>query len=172
MKHIELGSPCHDLMFVVCVGHYYLCDNGYANSDGFLTPYKGVRYHLKEWGPACERPQNPRELFNMKHTRARNVIERAFAVFKMRWGILRSCSFYPIQVQIGLIIACFLLHNFIRGEMAIDPIEELIDGQAACAMDNEDAEDVVEYVDSVEATTGWNRIRDDLATSMWANANA
>ncbi|XP_042029784.1 uncharacterized protein LOC121776667 [Salvia splendens] len=30
---------------------YYLCDNGYANSNGFLMLYKGVRYHLKEWGP-------------------------------------------------------------------------------------------------------------------------
>ncbi|KAL1541096.1 hypothetical protein AAHA92_25356 [Salvia divinorum] len=31
-------------------GFYYLCDNGYANTNGFLTPFKGVRYHLKEWG--------------------------------------------------------------------------------------------------------------------------
>ncbi|XP_057809131.1 uncharacterized protein LOC131023606 [Salvia miltiorrhiza] len=23
-------------------GKYYLCDNGYANSEGFLTPYKGI----------------------------------------------------------------------------------------------------------------------------------
>ncbi|KAL8486027.1 hypothetical protein ACS0TY_028072 [Phlomoides rotata] len=30
-------------------GTYYLCDNGYPNCDGFLTPYKGVRYHLSEW---------------------------------------------------------------------------------------------------------------------------
>ncbi|KAL8488381.1 hypothetical protein ACS0TY_024602 [Phlomoides rotata] len=29
--------------------NYYLCDNGYLNCDGFLTPYKGVRYHLNEW---------------------------------------------------------------------------------------------------------------------------
>ncbi|KAL1540574.1 hypothetical protein AAHA92_24909 [Salvia divinorum] len=27
----------------VSQGYYYLCDNGYANSNGFLTPYKGVR---------------------------------------------------------------------------------------------------------------------------------
>ncbi|XP_042058754.1 uncharacterized protein LOC121803117 [Salvia splendens] len=27
---------------------YYLCDNAYANSDRFITPYKGIRYHLKE----------------------------------------------------------------------------------------------------------------------------
>ncbi|KAL0307700.1 UNVERIFIED_CONTAM: hypothetical protein Sangu_3014300 [Sesamum angustifolium] len=31
----------------VPTGNYYLCDNGYANADGFLTPYRGVRYHLR-----------------------------------------------------------------------------------------------------------------------------
>ncbi|XP_057777339.1 uncharacterized protein LOC130995875 [Salvia miltiorrhiza] len=65
-------------------GSYYLCDNGYANSEGFLTPYKGVRYHLKEWGPTAARPRNADELFNLRHTRARNVIERAFGIMKMR----------------------------------------------------------------------------------------
>ncbi|KAL8492832.1 hypothetical protein ACS0TY_024144 [Phlomoides rotata] len=30
-------------------GNYYLSDNGYPNCDEFLTPYKGVRYHLNEW---------------------------------------------------------------------------------------------------------------------------
>ncbi|KAG8384008.1 hypothetical protein BUALT_Bualt04G0073400 [Buddleja alternifolia] len=34
----------------VPLGTYYLCDNGYTNGDGFLTPFKGVRYHLKDWG--------------------------------------------------------------------------------------------------------------------------
>ncbi|XP_042044376.1 uncharacterized protein LOC121790166 [Salvia splendens] len=72
-------------------GCYYLCDNGYANSNGFLTSYKGVRYHLKEWGIGNAQPQNPKELFNMRHNKARNVIERAFAVLKMCWGILRNC---------------------------------------------------------------------------------
>ncbi|XP_042065797.1 uncharacterized protein LOC121809302 isoform X2 [Salvia splendens] len=45
------------LGFKVPRGQYYLCDNGYANSEGFITPYKGVRYHLKEWGPSCHAPQ-------------------------------------------------------------------------------------------------------------------
>ncbi|KAK6124529.1 hypothetical protein DH2020_041738 [Rehmannia glutinosa] len=27
-------------------GNFYLCDNGYTNGQGFLTPYKRVRYHL------------------------------------------------------------------------------------------------------------------------------
>ncbi|KAL8513578.1 hypothetical protein ACS0TY_012885 [Phlomoides rotata] len=59
-------------------GNYYLCDNEYANSEGFLVPYKGFMYHLKEWGPSTQIPFNHQEHFNMKHTRARNVIERAF----------------------------------------------------------------------------------------------
>ncbi|XP_042042806.1 protein ANTAGONIST OF LIKE HETEROCHROMATIN PROTEIN 1-like [Salvia splendens] len=88
-------------------GCYYLCDNAYANSNGFLTPYRGVRYHLMGWGPDTDAPQNPKELFNMRHTKARNVIEQAFVVLKMRWGILRSASFYPIQTQIRLIMTCF-----------------------------------------------------------------
>ncbi|KAL8536393.1 hypothetical protein ACS0TY_011854 [Phlomoides rotata] len=50
-------------------GNYYLCDNGYPNCEGFLTPYKGVRYHLSEWNN--RRPQNFQEYFDMKHTRAK-----------------------------------------------------------------------------------------------------
>ncbi|XP_042005942.1 uncharacterized protein LOC121754691 [Salvia splendens] len=54
-------------------GCYYLCDNAYANSNGFLIPFKAVRYHFKEWGPGTEAPQTPKEIFNMRHTKARNV---------------------------------------------------------------------------------------------------
>lgn len=149
-------------------GCYYLCDNGYANSNGFLTPFRGVRYHLKEWGPGTEAPQNPIELFNMRHTKARNVIERAFAVLKMRWGILRSSSFYPIKTQIRLIMACFLLHNFIRREMPIDPIEAELDG----AQYNPIHEDEVigtQFVESIEPTTNWTQLRENIATEMWMN---
>ncbi|XP_047964688.1 uncharacterized protein LOC125209123 [Salvia hispanica] len=86
-------------------GYYYLCDNGYANSDGFLTPFRGVRYHLKEWGPGAESPQNAIELFNMRHTKARNVIERAFAVLKMRWGILRISNIRELRRWMGSLTA-------------------------------------------------------------------
>ncbi|KAL8520467.1 hypothetical protein ACS0TY_011114 [Phlomoides rotata] len=39
-------SKVHGLK--VPIGIYYLCDNGYANSPGFLSPYHSVRYHLTE----------------------------------------------------------------------------------------------------------------------------
>ncbi|KAL0420880.1 UNVERIFIED_CONTAM: hypothetical protein Slati_3110900 [Sesamum latifolium] len=37
-------------------GNYYLCDNGYTNGEGFLTPYRGVRYHLREWDRGARGP--------------------------------------------------------------------------------------------------------------------
>ncbi|GFZ21509.1 hypothetical protein Acr_29g0006710 [Actinidia rufa] len=59
----------------------------------------------------------------MNHSAARNVVERCFGVLKMRWGILRSYSYYPIRTQCRIVTACCLLHNFIKREMSIDPIE-------------------------------------------------
>ncbi|KAL8478081.1 hypothetical protein ACS0TY_030103 [Phlomoides rotata] len=66
--------------FCVPRGNYYLCDGGYPNGDGFLSPYRGIRYHLKEWGSGASLPKNKKEYFNMKHAHARNVIERAFSI--------------------------------------------------------------------------------------------
>ncbi|KAL8492410.1 hypothetical protein ACS0TY_023846 [Phlomoides rotata] len=150
----------------VPVGNYYLCDNGYANSVGFMAPYRGVRYHLKEWGPATAQPANPQEHFNMRHTKARNVIERAFGIMKMRWGILRSSSFYPIQTQIRLIMTCFLLHNFIRLEMEVDQMEILYN--ATPSPQHEEPEDDVDYIGTVEATNEWTMIKDLLAQELMA----
>ncbi|XP_057787503.1 uncharacterized protein LOC131004763 [Salvia miltiorrhiza] len=145
-------------------GKYYLCDNGYANSEGFLTPFKGVRYHLKEWGPNSARPQNKEELFNLRHAKARNVVERAFGIMKMRWGILRSTTFYPIKVQNRLIMATFLINNFIRKQMVVDPIEEQYNAMV------EDGDVDVEshnFVENVESSPQWNAARDTLAEGMW-----
>lgn len=152
--------------YVDITGCYYLCDNGYANNNGFLTPYKGLRYHLKEWGPGNAAPQNPNELFNMRHTKAMNIIERAFAVLKMRWGILRCASYYPIKTQIRLIMTCFLLHNFIRREMSSDPIEAQLDSTVDYASNNLEL-DGNDYVDHVEPSAKWTQFRDALANAMW-----
>lgn len=112
------------------------------------------------------KPQNSVELFNMRHTKARNIIERAFGILKMRWGILRSASYYPLKTQIRLIMACFLIHNFIRGEMVVDPIEELIDSMGD-GINNVAGEEHEDFVDVVEATSEWNQKRDELAQAMW-----
>ncbi|RYR12375.1 hypothetical protein Ahy_B04g069916 [Arachis hypogaea] len=91
--------------FSVPQGHYYLCDAGYMNCEGFLAPYRGQKYHLSEFNPHNQ-PSTAQEFFNMKHSQARNVIERVFGVLKARWEILRGRSFYPIKTQGRIITAC------------------------------------------------------------------
>ena len=98
-------------------------DAGYSNSEGFLAPYRGQRYHLNEWRDGRQ-PANAHEYFNMKHSAARNVIERCFGQLKLRWAILRSPSFYPVRTHNRVIIACCLLHNLIKRENVVDPLDE------------------------------------------------
>ncbi|TYK08540.1 retrotransposon protein [Cucumis melo var. makuwa] len=58
---------------------------GYPNIEGFLSPYRGQRYHLQEWRGAENVPTITKKYFNIKHSSARNVIERTFGVLKDRW---------------------------------------------------------------------------------------
>ena len=34
---------------------YYLVDAGYGNEERFIAPYRGVRYHLREWEASAQR---------------------------------------------------------------------------------------------------------------------
>ena len=81
-------------IFLTIVGKYFLVDAGYTNGPGFLAPYRGTRYHLNEW--IGNTPQNYKELFNLRHASARNVIERSFGVLKKRWSILIT-PFFDIK---------------------------------------------------------------------------
>ncbi|KAL0549845.1 hypothetical protein IC582_014334 [Cucumis melo] len=101
----------------VLKGYYYLCNAGYPNAEGFLTPYRGQRYHLQEWCGDGNVPTTGKEYFNMKHSSTQNVIERAFNILKGRWAILRGKSYYPLQVQCRTILTCCFLHNLINKEM-------------------------------------------------------
>ncbi|TYK19864.1 retrotransposon protein [Cucumis melo var. makuwa] len=71
---------------------------GYPNAEGILVPYGGQRYHLQECRGAGNTPTNAKEYFNMKHSSAMNVIERAFGVLKGHWAIIRGKSYNPLQV--------------------------------------------------------------------------
>ncbi|XP_061368921.1 protein ALP1-like [Gastrolobium bilobum] len=158
---------CSSQITAVVVGFYYLADAGYMNGEGFLTPYRGQRYHLSEWRHGAQ-PTTPQEFFNMKHSQARNVIERCFGLLKGRWAIVRSKSFYPVKTQCRIITACCLLHNHIRNEMPIDPLEDNTVDMAEAA-DNFEGQNLITHVESSNA---WTRWRDDLAQQMfdtWRN---
>ncbi|XP_008777637.2 uncharacterized protein LOC103697538 [Phoenix dactylifera] len=142
---------------VLGVCYYYLCDAGYANAEGFLAPYRGQRYHMNEWRQS-QQSTNAHEFFNMKHSRARNVIERCFGLLKGRWAILRSKSFYSVKTQYRIISACCLLHNFIIEEMPIDPMNiEVVEDVTSSQEKETKTEDakLVECLIEVVNASGW-----------------
>ncbi|KAA0065284.1 retrotransposon protein [Cucumis melo var. makuwa] len=126
---------------------------------------RGQRYHLQEWRGATNAPTNAKEYFNMKHSSARNVIERAFGVLKGRWAILRGKSYYPLQVQCRTILACALLHNLINREMTYcDDVEDEDEGDSTYATTT--ASEDIQYI---ETTNEWSQWRDNLAASMFTD---
>ena len=108
-------------------GKYYLGDEGYGLSSYCLTPFRGVRYHLREWAQRQDRPQNAKELFNLRHAHLRNVIKRIFGVLKKRFEILNSAMLYPMEAQVKTMYALFALHNMIRGLEFDDYFEQQYD---------------------------------------------
>jgi hypothetical protein len=78
-----------------------MVDAGYPNRPGYLSPYKGKRYHVPEWrrGPA---PIGEQEHFNHLHSSIRNVVERSFGVWKMKWKILLKKPGNPMEKQKNL----------------------------------------------------------------------
>ncbi|KAI7956854.1 hypothetical protein MJO28_003949 [Puccinia striiformis f. sp. tritici] len=57
-------------------GKWLLGDAGFPLSESCLVPYRSTKYHLKDWDvPGGKKPQTYKELFNLRHASARNVIE-------------------------------------------------------------------------------------------------
>ncbi|KAL5558528.1 hypothetical protein UlMin_034739 [Ulmus minor] len=76
---------------------YYLVDSGYANRTGYLAPYRGTNYHLRDQRRLGY--DRKKEMFNFCHTSLRNAVERTFGIWKSRFRILRGVSQYPIQTD-------------------------------------------------------------------------
>ena len=156
-------------LFLLDADKYYLVDAGFMLIGGLITPYRGVRYHLKEYSKRNP-PQNHKELFNLRHASLRNAIERTFGVLKKRFGIISSAAepFYNIKVQKRIIVACCILHNFLMN--ADPPTKELmreVDDEIA-AQDESNDENRFPRVDRNETAQG-ERIRDKIAHDMWTD---
>ena len=83
-----------------------MVDVGYTNGECFLAPFRGQWYHLNDWRDGHQ-PTTPKELVNMSHS----------------YASLRDNSYYPFDLKNKIIMACCLLHNYIRLEMTIDLFE-------------------------------------------------
>ncbi|RDI79135.1 hypothetical protein Vi05172_g10856 [Venturia inaequalis] len=79
--------------FVTPKGRFWLADAGYSQADGYggqlLAPYMGERYHLAEWEIGNKRHHTKEELFNLRHSKMRNVVGRTYGVWKMRFRIFQ-----------------------------------------------------------------------------------
>jgi hypothetical protein len=97
-------------------GKYCLNDCGYKLvMHKFLTPYRGVRYHLNEWHQSGLSPMNAKELYNHRHAQLRNVVERFNGVFKRKFRCLRVGGMeYSLKKTFQIMHCCIAIHNFIR----------------------------------------------------------
>jgi hypothetical protein len=141
-----------------------LGDAGYGNSEFVIAPYRGVRYHLKEQRQANRKPENAKELFNLRHSSLRNVIERIFGVLKRQWKILggKGCE-YSIDTQVDLFCALIGLYNFGKQCGETDTFEE--DGW----LDLLSVEEEVPYSSKniVAGAKKMEKKRDEIAERMW-----
>ncbi|XXG68293.1 hypothetical protein AAC387_Pa06g1412 [Persea americana] len=169
---------------IVPQGKYYLVDAGYANAPGFLAPYRAVRYHLNEFRGM--NPQNEKELFNKRHSQARNVIERTFGILKNRFCILKTAVQYVYKDQVSIVVACCVMHNFIRAN-CVDSVYRLdnnLEDQDEINMgsteyDNDPSEDTAvacgthsrpHLLYSQSEREDWHRFRDGIARRQYARS--
>jgi hypothetical protein len=155
--------------FKTPIGRYWLGDAGYSNSNTVLVPYRSTRYHLKEQRLSGQKPENSKELFNLRHASLRNVIERIFGVVKRKYQILQTPSEYSIETQTRIILACTGVHNWVRG----------IEGQNADILLDSDIlgkggvreaiQPSILYPEGVITSKKMDNFRDQLAERMWVD---
>jgi len=85
-----------------------------------------------------DRPQNYKELYNLRHSQAKNMVERIFGVAKKCFAILWETNEYPMPTQAKIVSACGVMHNFIH---TYDPAEVLEPCESE-AVDTSPAEDI------------------------------
>jgi hypothetical protein len=126
----------------------------------FPTSLQGVRYHLSEYGPR-NRPTNARELYNLRYSSLRVIVERGIGALKGRFRILDNKPFHKYKTQVKLVIACAILHNWILGfgNDEVVPAEEGFTGSS----DPTNLPPAHVDEDSVEMT----EIRDAISNAMW-----
>jgi len=76
-------------------------------------------------------PQNAKELFNHRHSSLRNVIEKTFGVLKKRFPIIASGTepHYDVDNMTQIVLACCILHNFLRGVGNDESLLEEVDNE-------------------------------------------
>ena len=112
------------------------------------------------------RPRDYKELFNLRHARLRNTIERIFDVLKKRYKVLLLAQEYHITTQSHIVSAVAALHNFIRVH---DPSEVLTEEDEIDPNvdDTEDTRSIHQAAVPRAERTRSSQRRDRIAMEMW-----
>ncbi|XP_042396817.1 protein ALP1-like [Zingiber officinale] len=167
VRHLLHTAVAHLLPVAIAAssigGKFYLADAGYMLRSTFLTPYRSTRYHLKEYSRHSS--ENPKELFNLRHSSLRNAIERAFGVLKNRFPILEEMSRYDVETVSEIVLACCILHNLL---VDFDPDEEIIAQVDRDLMNNEPGHGLANgAIARGEDGRRGEILRDSIAAQMW-----
>lgn len=168
--------------FIIPKGKFLLADAGYNSSHRLLTPYRGIRYHLQESARHGLRPETPEELYNLRHSQARIIVEKAIGGHKATFRILTSRPCHPIWTQVKILYATAALMNWIidygDAESLPDEIDEdppqtdntLSDINSQPAFNSSEAF-TADEVEGGEGGTMAGRRR-DIARAMWLQYDA
>lgn len=116
-------------------------------------------------------PANAKELFNLRHAQARNVIERIFGVLKQRFKILLLPPHYPLDFQPRIPVALCALQNFIQktdsdeGTIPTDPYQSAYTPLPSNVDNDDDGGFITE--DDDDASTEVKSRRINIANAMW-----
>ncbi|KAJ3686746.1 hypothetical protein LUZ61_015910 [Rhynchospora tenuis] len=155
--------------FIVPPGRYYLVDGGYANTRQFLSPYRGVAYHLSRFRQGQRHYARPEELFNHRHAQLRNIVEKTFGILKSRFKVCVYMHRYKFKIQKNIIKACCILHNFIKRQNALQNIsDEALFGQVRGNRGPSNEDDEAEYLGGGDTQTG-NELRESIKNILWNN---
>ncbi|KAL8126422.1 hypothetical protein AgCh_013639 [Apium graveolens] len=130
------------------------------------APIHKVRYHLKEFGGQGRHPRNAEELFNLRHSSLRDVIDRIFGIFKSRFKIFKVAPPFPFQVQAELVFACAGLHNFLRKVCSSDEFSVKVEDDQSSHIEEADNPELSMSSQQQQRTEA-HTWRVKIANSMW-----
>jgi len=110
------------------------------------------------------RPRNYKELYNLRHSQAQNIIEHIFGVVKRRFRLMVAAPEYSLETQTKIVPALCALHNFI---CVYNPEENMgLEELSAWAL-RRSPEDYSHQGVSAQEKARANTKRDVIAKEMW-----
>ena len=116
------------------------------------------------------RPSNAKELYNLCHASARNVIERIFGILKWCFHILLLVPEYDMDMQVKVPPALCALHNFIHQHdpSDIEDYANLAEFPHPC-VDNPRVGDLMVHALTATEQDRADMMQDQIAQAMWDN---